>query len=138
MSDLKALVERYVALWMEPDPEVRRRTIRELWAPDGAHVLEPPREIRDAARALGFHVPALEARGYEALEARVARAHEEFVAPGRFVFRPRDDASRLHDVVKFRWEMVPKGGGAVAGVGLEILVLDAEDRVRTDYQFIET
>lgn len=137
MSDPKALVERYVALWMEPDPEVRRKTIRELWAPDGAHMLEPPKEVRDAARALGFHAPALEARGYEALEARVARAHEEFVAPGRFVFRSRNDASRLRDIVKFRWEMVPTGGGAVAGVGLEILVLDREGRVQVDYQFIE-
>jgi hypothetical protein len=44
---------------------------------------------------------------------------------------------RLHDVVKFNWEMVPRGGGAVAGVGLEVLVLDDDGRIRIDYQFIE-
>jgi hypothetical protein len=52
--DAKALSERYVGVWMEADPSVRRRMIRELWAPDRAHVLEPPRDIRDAAKRLGF------------------------------------------------------------------------------------
>jgi hypothetical protein len=33
--------------------------------------------------------------------------------------------------------MVPVGGGEVAAVGLEILVLDDDGRIRTDYQFIE-
>jgi hypothetical protein len=45
---------------------------------------------------------------------------------------------RLRDVVKFRWEMVGKATGEVAGVGLEFLVLDEEGRIRTDYQFIES
>jgi hypothetical protein len=135
--DAKELSERYVSVWMEADPSVRREIIRELWAPDGAHVLEPPREIRDAATRLGFRTPALEARGYEALEARVTRAYEQFVAPGQFLFRPRDDASRLREVVKFRWEMIPARGGAVAAVGLDILFLDAEGKIAIDHQFIE-
>jgi hypothetical protein len=33
--------------------------------------------------------------------------------------------------------MVPAGGGASAGVGLEILVLDPDGRIGTAYQFIE-
>jgi hypothetical protein len=32
-------------------------------------------------------------------------------------------------VVKFRWEMVPRDGGAPAGSGLEILVLGADGRI---------
>jgi hypothetical protein len=136
--DAKELVDRYVALWMEANPSIRREIIRELWAPDGAHVLEPPGEIRDAAKRLAFRAPALEARGHEALEARVTRAYEEFIAPGQFAFRSRGNASRLHDVVKFNWEMVPVGGGSAAAVGLEILVLDHEGRIRADYQFIES
>jgi len=40
-------------------------------------------------------------------------------------------------VVKFNWDMVPSGGGDVAGAGLEILVLDEDGRIETDYQFIE-
>jgi hypothetical protein len=33
--------------------------------------------------------------------------------------------------------MVTRDGGEVAGVGLEILVLDADRRIMRDYQFIE-
>ncbi len=67
----------------------------------------------------------------------MTRAYKEFVAPGEFIFRPRRNVARLHDVVKFNWEMVPKGGGEAAGVGLEFLVLDHDGRIRIDYQFID-
>lgn len=33
--------------------------------------------------------------------------------------------------------MVPTGGGEVAGIGLEILILDEDGRIKTDHQFIE-
>ncbi|MDP9844446.1 hypothetical protein [Streptosporangium lutulentum] len=136
MIDIKELVDRYVAVWNEPDAELRRKAVAALWTEDGVQILQPPREIREAAIALGL-TSILEARGHEALDVRVTRSYEKFVAPGEFVFRPRDNADRLADVVKFNWEMVPTGGGEPAGVGLEILVLDEGGRIRTDYQFIE-
>jgi hypothetical protein len=74
---------------------------------------------------------------HAALEARATSAHEQFIAPGEFSFRRRDDVQRLADVVKFRWEMVSKDG-EVAGVGLEFLVLAPDGRIRRDYQFIES
>jgi len=135
--DAQELVSRYVAVWNQPDAELRRKAIRALWAEDGAHILQPSQEIRKAATGLGFTSTVLEARGHDALEVRVTRAYEEFVAPGEFTFRPRDNADRLHDVVKFNWEMVPSGGGDVAGAGLEILILDEDGRIKADYQFIE-
>jgi hypothetical protein len=135
--DARELVRRYVAVWTEPDAELRRKAIQGLWAEDGAHVLQPPQEIRQAAAELGFPSVTLEARGHDALEIRVTRAYRDFVAPGEFTFRARDNADRLGDIVKFNWEMVPVGGGAAAAVGLEILVLGEDDRIKTDYQFIE-
>jgi hypothetical protein len=66
----------------------------------------------------------------------VTHSYEEFIAPREFVFRARDNAARLGDIVKFNWEMVTTGSGEVAGVGLEILILD-DGRIRIDYQFIE-
>lgn len=101
------LMERYVAVWNEENVDARRAAIRELWAHDGTHVLQPPQEILDAAAEVGFINPVLEARGYVALEARVARAFEEFVAPGEFRFRARGRSIQLRDVVTFEWEMVP-------------------------------
>jgi hypothetical protein len=53
------------------------------------------------------------------------------------VFRPRDNAARLRNIVKFNWEMVSTTTGEVAGVGLEVLVLDDQGRITVDYQFIE-
>jgi hypothetical protein len=135
--DLHNLTDRYVAVWNEPDAVLRRAAVRELWSADAVHVLQPPKEIVQTAEGLGFDRLVLEARGHRALEFRVTRAHEEFVAPGTFVFRSRGNADRLHDVVKFHWEMVPRDGAEVVGVGLEILVLGPDGRIVSDYQFIE-
>ncbi len=44
--DAGDLVRRYVAVWHEPDAELRRKAVHELWAEDGAQVLQPPEEMR--------------------------------------------------------------------------------------------
>src|SRR5918995_4170076 len=70
------LAEKYVALWNEPDADRRRRRIAELWTEDGRHILQPPQEIRGIAARPGIAMTAiLEARGYEEIEARAARAY---------------------------------------------------------------
>jgi hypothetical protein len=66
----------------------------------------------------------------------VTRTYHEFVASGEYTFRSRDNAERLGDVVKFTWDMVP-ADGEVAGTRLEVLVLEKDGRIKTDYQFIE-
>ncbi|MFF5025480.1 hypothetical protein ACWCPJ_31710 [Streptomyces collinus] len=71
------------------------------------------------------------------LEFRVTRAYEESVAPGTIVFRSRGNTDRLHEVVKFTWEMAPRDGGEIAGVGLEILMLGPDGHIVSDNQFIE-
>ncbi|GAA3043983.1 hypothetical protein [Actinokineospora globicatena] len=129
------LADRYVAVWNEPDAAARRVAIGELWAEDGRHILQPPGEVVKAADDLGL-TTTFEARGHEELERRVRLAYEEFVAPGEFAFRRRGDVARLRDVVKFSWEMVATNGD-IAGVGTEFLVLDGQDRIVADYQFIE-
>jgi hypothetical protein len=134
--DPKELVDRYVAVWNEADAERRRKAVRELWTEDGVQLLEPPQEVRQTAAALGM-TPTLEARGHDALEVRVTRSYEEFIAPGEFIFRARDNAARLDDVVKFNWEMVRTSDGTVAAVGLEVFLVDDDGRIRIDHQFIE-
>jgi hypothetical protein len=136
--DLMTLTDSYVAVWNEPDAGRRAAAVRALWSDDAVHVLQPPQEIRQAAAGLGFDRLVLEARGHDALERRVRRAYEEFVAPGTYSFRARGDADRLRDLVKFRWEMVPVGApGDVAAVGLEVLLLGPDGRIVSDFQFIE-
>jgi hypothetical protein len=130
------LAEKYVALWNEPDPGRRRRTIAELWKEDGRHFLQPPQEIRAIAARPGLATTAiLEARGYEEIEARATSAYEHWVSSEGLSFRGRDDAERLGDVVKFHWEAVAKDGEVVA-VGLVFLVLAADGRIERDYTFV--
>jgi hypothetical protein len=120
MTKLDELVDRYVAVWNEPDADRRRECIAALWAEDGAHF-----------------TPSLEARGYRALEARVTGAYEKWVKAGGFVFRSARNVETHHAGVRFNWEMVPAAGGAPAAVGFDFLVLADDGRIRLDYQFLD-
>ena len=120
MTQVTELVDRYVAVWNEPDAEKRRQGIAALWAEGGAHF-----------------TPSVEARGYKALEARVAGAYQKWVKEGGFVFRSAKNVETHHGGVRFNWEMVPAAGGAVAAVGFDFLVLDGDGRIRLDYQFLD-
>jgi hypothetical protein len=135
MDNVEELVDRYTAIWNEPDPDRRRQGVAQLWSEDAVQILEPPQEVREAAAGLEV-TPTFQARGHHELEARVTRAYEEFVATAGNSFRPQDHGTRLADVVTWRWEMVTDTG-EVAGGGLEFVVLGADGRIQTDYQFIE-
>ncbi|WP_280498051.1 hypothetical protein [Nocardia asiatica] len=137
-QDLSRFAERYVALWNEPDAEARHRQIRRLWSEDGAQVLvDPPQAMREALAALAFPVPTVEIRGYEALDRRVDRAYDEFVAPGEHVFTADGPAVRLSvDLIGLTWHMVTKAGGAVVGGGYDVIALDEDGRIRWDHQYI--
>ena len=132
------LADTYLALWKEPDADRRRRMIAELFTEDGAYFLQPPQEMREIAARPGIGLAArLEARGHAELEARASSVYEEFIGRGGFELRRLDDVDRVADVVKFRWEML-SADGAIAGVGLALLMLAADGRIRLDYQFIES
>ena len=118
MSELNQLVNRYIALWHEPDAELRRQSITELWMEDGAQFTRL-REIR----------------GYQALEERVSTAYEKFVKTEGFLFRLSSDVDAHHNAVKFTWEMVPAAGGEAAAVGTIFLLLSDDGRIHLDYQF---
>jgi hypothetical protein len=136
-KDAVQLADRYVALWNEPDPERRRGMIAELWTEDGSQVLQPPLEMREIAASAGIGMAAtLEARGHAELEARAATSYEQWVGSAGLSFRRRDDVDRLLDVVKFHWEAVSPDG-EVTAVGLDVLILGADGRIRRVYTFIE-
>jgi hypothetical protein len=112
--------------------------IAELWTEDGSQILQPPQEMREIAASAGLGMAAtLEARGHPELEARAATSYEQWVGSAGLSFRRRDDVDRLHEVVKFHWEAVSPDG-EVAAVGLDVLVLGADGRIRRVYTFIES
>lgn len=133
--DAQVLAGRYISLWMEPDAGLRRSQIEALWAVDGRHVLRPPQRIREIAAELGFDHTTLEAHGHDAIETRVLRSYDTFVAGGAYAFRVRGDAVRLHETVHFTWEMAELARGTVAGGGREVLVLAADGLISADYMF---
>ncbi len=136
--ELKQLLDRWIAQWNEPEPDERRRLIREVWAEDGYQVMvNPPQRIRDTAAHFAVPFPAVEIRGYDAMYARVARAYEMFVAAGEYVFE-QDGAAVRHAgaAVALTWVMRSRADRAVAGSGLEVLTFDADGRVRSDHEFV--
>src|SRR5215204_402577 len=134
-NDPSELAERYTAVWMEPDGDRRRKAIADVWSDDAIHILQPTQEVYEAAAERAVN-PTWQVRGHDELEARVTSAYEDFVATGQMSFRARDGAKRLGDVVTWRWEGVSPDG-EVLGAGLEFVILAADDRMATDYQFVE-
>jgi hypothetical protein len=93
--------------------------------------------MREIAASPGLGLAAtLEARGHTELEARATASYEHWVASEGLNFRGGEDAERLGDVVKFRWEAVAKDGDVMA-VGLNFLVLAADGRIERNYTFVE-
>lgn len=120
MTDMDAFVARYIAVWNEPDSQVRRQIVRDLWQEDACHLAR-----------------TIEAIGHVGIESRVAGAYEKWVKEKGNVFRLRDGVDGHHGTIKLRWEMLPAAGGAAVSIGFDFLVLGGDGRIRTGYQFIE-
>ena len=120
MDSAQELADRYVAVWNETDAERRRRSIADLWTPEGEH-----------------YAGAREVRGYAGLEERIRGSHEKNVRDGGYRFRAVQDAQALRDVVTFHWEMAPAESEKVAASGFIFLLVDGRGRIRVDYQFFD-
>lgn len=120
MTTIDEFAAQYVAVWNEPDAAARDTAAAELWSA--------------GARAC---TTANEYVGLDAITQRVAAAYEKFVAGQGCVFRQLGPAEAHHDGVRIRWEMTPAAGGDAVSAGVQFLLLDADGRVRSDYQFID-
>jgi hypothetical protein len=118
--ELGEFVARYVSMWHERDPEKRRSIILSLFAPDAENFTQ--RSV---------------SRGLPEIEARVTRAHDEWVSGKNHVFEPAGNTSTHHHLVKFFWNMRPATGGAVVSAGLDVFVFNDDGRISSLYQFIE-
>jgi hypothetical protein len=119
-EELGNFIERYIAMWHEPDPVRRRERVLALWAEDA----------ENCTRKFAI-------RGLDEILPRVTRAHEQYVSAQGCVFRSVGNADTHHGVVKFFWEMAPRDGGPIEARGLDIFVLREDGRIRALYQFAE-
>lgn len=114
------VVGRYLAVWIEPDAEVRRTAIAGLWAEDGVEFVE-----------------GVQFRGQHELGARVAAACEAFVADGKYAVTSGRDVTVHHDVVTLTIQLAAAGGeeaGEIAWAARVFLLLGQDGRIRQDYQ----
>jgi hypothetical protein len=116
-ADLDGFVERYMAMWNEPDAARRRALVEELWAPSARNA-----------------TPTLEAVGHDEIAARVTRAYDTFVGTGEHRFEEHVSFVAHHGAVRVWWQMV-RTDGTVAAVGQEFLALDDDGRILSDHQF---
>ncbi|TCR67896.1 hypothetical protein [Rhizobium sp. BK376] len=116
--DIVVLANRYVSLWNEPDEKNRRDMVEGLWTPVGCHFV--------GSRAI---------QGYDALEQRVAEAHHKNVVQGGHQFSLRSVFS-VHDAVILDWTMHPAAGGEIVAAGRDVLLVDSNLRIVSDYQVI--
>jgi hypothetical protein len=111
-------LDRYLAVWHEPDPAIRKALVGLLWAADAVQ-----------------YTNANEYRGHEALEERVTAAYSQFVAQGEYVFRLERAPTIHHGALLLALEMVPKGGSQPAWLGTIIAFLGDGGRIEREYQF---
>jgi hypothetical protein len=118
MDAVTALIDRYVDQWNEPDPNVRRGQVADLWDADAmtCHRLQSW-------------------RGLAAIEERVATAHERWCAKEKNRFRRTNSIATCGPAIKFLWEMVRMDSGEVRSVGCSYLILSADRRIQREYQF---
>jgi ketosteroid isomerase-like protein len=117
-EDVSAFVDKYVAVWNEPDATRRAEAVASLWVEDGV-------EFTDT-RVF---------RGHEAIESRVTEAYGQFVATGEANVAAGEGSARHHDALSFRIMLVPAGGG-IAFWAAEVFVILGEDgRIKSDHQF---
>ena len=118
VKELNKFIDRYIVVWNEPNAELRRKSIAELWSTNATHF-----------------TPKLKAHGLEAIYKRVTDSYGKSVGKGDYLFQSANNANGHHNVVKSDWQMVSTKDGKTAAVGSVFIFLDDDGRILADYQF---
>jgi hypothetical protein len=98
---IEQLVDQYLAVWNETDPDARRALIARTWTEDGTYL-----------------DPLLEGEGHVGIDATIGGAQPRF--PG-LRFRRTSDVDAHHDMVRFSWALGPEEDPALAGVDFGVI-----------------
>jgi SnoaL-like protein len=117
MTDTSSLIDNYIAIWNETDPDRRRELIAQTWTEDGSYV-----------------DPMLTGTGHDGIDAMIAGAREQF--PGhRFELAGAPEAH--HDRVRFTWHLKPDAGGDAVAIGSDFGVVADDGRLRSVTGFLD-
>ncbi len=116
MTDPNTLVTRYLAPWNETDPARRAALLAAAWRADGRYV-----------------DPLMRAEGLAEMDSMLAAVQARFAG---LAFRPAGTADAHNGRMRFRWELAPPGGAAVAS-GTDFAELDDDGRFRSVTGFLD-
>lgn len=116
MSDTTAVVNQYIAMWNEADPDQRRALVARVVTEDAIYV-----------------DPLMTGDGIDGISAMIGGAQAQY--PGhRFTLVAGPDAH--HDRVRFSWSIAPAGGEPIA-VGTDFAQIADDGRMRSITGFLE-
>jgi SnoaL-like domain len=116
MPTIETVVEDYIAMWNEADPQRRRELV--------SHVLSDDATYLD---------PLMSGQGPDQIDALIAGAQQQF--PGhRFALVAGPDSH--HDQVRFTWSLTINGSEPVA-VGIDFATIAADGRLHSVTGFLE-
>jgi hypothetical protein len=104
-----AIVDRYIAIWNEIEPNRRRALIAETWTEN-----------------CRYDDPVLSAEGRDGIEAMVGGFQQQF--PG-LIFVHTGEIEAHHDRLRFSWDLLAPDGGRVAA-GTDVAVVAEDGRLR--------
>ena len=116
MSDVKDLVDRYIAIWNDTDCTSRRALIARTWTED-AHYVDP----------------LMASDGHDGLDTMIAGVQQR-VPDFRFSLLGTPDAHA--DRLRFSWALGPQNGDAVIK-GTDFAVLSADGRLHAVTGFLD-
>jgi hypothetical protein len=116
MPDIETVVDGYIAMWNETDPQRRRALVAETITEEGSYL-----------------DPVMTGEGIDGIDAMIAAAQQQF--PGhRFSLASGPDAH--HDRVRFTWSLSADGGAPVAA-GVDFATVAPDGRLRAVTGFLE-
>ena len=117
VSEIEKVADRYIMVWNELDAESWRHGVAGLWTKE-----EP------------YTDPLATVEVQLAIEEVITGVREQF--PGH-VFRRIGSADAHHNVVRFRWELVPEGSNEPVVEGFDVVAVADDRRVRDVYGFLD-
>ncbi|MGW3965362.1 nuclear transport factor 2 family protein [Amycolatopsis sp. NPDC005003] len=115
MTDVRTLVEQYIAVWNEIDGDKRRALIADVFTENA-----------------GYTDPLGAVRGHDGIDGFVAGAQQQF---GGLTFSLPADPDAHHDLARFQWHLGTPGAEPVA-IGFDVVEL-ADGKIAEVHGFLD-
>lgn len=117
MNDITATVKTYIDLWNETSGEARIKGIAETFTSDATYT-----------------DPMADVVGHDGIDAVIAGVQGQFP---EFTFKLLGEVDSNHNIARFRWELLPAGGGESVVIGSDTAVLSEDGKIRGIYGFLD-